>query len=124
MKKLLTIVLAVAMVISTSGITIASIACTRNAQKRAAMCQLCQKSKSGRTTQKKSCCQQTAKFFAVKTNFSKPVQAGFSPLALVALLVVLGSTLITRERLAPLATFAFASPSAREKCVLISRFRI
>jgi hypothetical protein len=124
MKKLLAIVLAVAMVISTSGITIASIACTRNAQKRATMCQLCQKSKSGRSTQKKSCCQQSAKFFAVKTNFSKPVQAGFSPLAVVAMLVVLASTLLTRERPTTALNSAFASSNAREKCAQISRFLI
>jgi hypothetical protein len=123
MKKLLTIVLAIVMVISSSGITIASMVCTRKVEKRAAMCQLCQKSKA-RSTGKKSCCQQTAKFFAVKTNFNKPVQAGFSPLAVVAMLLVLISALVTRQRVTVAASSSLASPTAREKCALISRFLI
>jgi hypothetical protein len=123
MKRLLAIVLSIIMLISSSGITIASMVCTKGAAKRTAMCQLCQKSKS-RSTDKKSCCKQSAKFFAVKSNFSKPVSAGVSPLVIIAILGILSSALVTRQR----ATVKVKSDEpplrAEDKCVRISRFRI
>ena len=120
--KTFRIVLASALLFSSIGVTVVSVACANGSKKTVATCEACKAAVHGKA--KKSCCIYVAKHLSLKAEFAKAVSPEvFVPTAISPLLA----------DFAPLRTLALPSfeattlsppLSAVEKCALISNFRL
>ncbi len=124
MQKILAVFLALALLVSSSGVTLAAVTCTRQATSKQMMCSYCHKTSSGISFASKSCCQKITKFFAVKSEFGKPAQANFDlSQQLLPLMAAVATPVFIASPLASLE-FPASPPSSLEKCALTSAFRI
>jgi hypothetical protein len=120
--KALRIVLAAALLFSSIGVTIVSVACAKGSGKTVVTCPGCKAAAQSKT--KKSCCVYTAKHLSLKADFGKS-QAPRFDLTQFATTPVLVSVAYSSEIL-PYNTLSTSSPPlvAMEKCARISTFRI
>ena len=124
MTKLLRVFLAVAMLLSSTGVIIATMTCTKKGAGKTAMCEMCRKA-ALKGTAKKSCCVFTTKYLVLKTNFSKPSLETPS-LNPIAVLIPANLTVISVDRI-PSATLngdSHFALSSRDNCALLSTYRI
>jgi hypothetical protein len=120
--KALRIVLAAALLFSSIGVTVVSVACAKGSSKTVATCPGCKAAAQSKA--KKSCCVYTAKHLSLKADFGKS-QAPRFDLAQVATAPVVVAVVYSSEVLR-LSTLSTSSPPlvAMEKCARISTFRI
>lgn len=124
MQKLLSIFLALALLVSSSGVTVAAVICKRQSPSKAMMCSQCRKAPSGISLASKSCCVKITKFIAVKSLFGKPAQHVVDlshqvlPL-LVSFIAPIANAIPVVPSFSP-----SSPPSSLEKCALTSTFRI
>jgi len=118
MMKLARILLAFALFIATTGVTVAGFACAKKSE----ACTSC--SNSG-TLSHKSCCVRTITHLCVKSEFGKPVQPkSIVPVMLFAMhfqpAVAIGAGFGSHQ----LVSYAAPPRTSMEHCALISIFRI
>jgi hypothetical protein len=120
MNRLVRLLLAITLLVSTTGVTLTSRACAKQSGKTAATCQACKKA----GTAAKSCCVAISKHLSVDSEFGKPapVKSDFASL-LLPLLVASG--LLMRYDVRPtLVRISTPPQNSVEKCALFSTFRI
>ena len=122
MMKLARVLIALALFIATTGVTVTSIACAKESGKTPPDGPHCMK--SGKNVDK-SCCVITVKRFSVKSEFAKPMQpASVIPAILFAMRS--GPAMIFSADLASHSSVSYTAlpRTSVEECALISTFRI
>lgn len=120
MKRGLRLFLAIAILVSTTGVTLTTRACTKKSGRTVATCQACKKP----GTAAKSCCVTISKHLSVKSEFGKPAPVK-SDFAASLLPLLLASGILMRYAVRRTLVRVTALPQTSvEKCARFSTFRI
>ncbi len=122
MMKLARVLLALALFVATTGVTVTSFACAKKSGTSSPACMRCVK--LGRLAHK-SCCVYTAKRLSVKSEFSKPVQPkSIVPMMLFAMHFQPAFSIGAGFGSYQLLSYTAPPRTSVEECAQISTFRI
>jgi hypothetical protein len=72
MQRILRVVLAIAILVSSVGISVVTVACVKASPKQTISCPSCKKDVSTVPRERKACCVYTLKHFSIKSEITKP----------------------------------------------------